>query len=219
MTTSEATTRDPITRFGLIRHAVTAWNLEKRIQGQRDIPLAPEGAAAAGRWATRLTPSDWDRIMTSDLDRAVSTAREMNRALRLPMIEDRRLREQDWGDWVGMTMAGIHRRYPDALRRHDTDPWGFSPPGGESALMVWHRAIDALVGAAGRWPAERILVITHQGVIRSLVYRILLNGDDPAPVERVKPRHLHLLSCRGGRLAVETVNATGLDHTPMDRGA
>ena len=40
----------PVTRFGLIRHAPTLWNAEKRIQGQGDSPLTPAGEQYAQQW-------------------------------------------------------------------------------------------------------------------------------------------------------------------------
>jgi probable phosphoglycerate mutase len=42
--------QDKLTRFGLVRHAQTVWNREKKIQGQNDTPLTSDGKSQALRW-------------------------------------------------------------------------------------------------------------------------------------------------------------------------
>ena len=44
-----------ITRFGLVRHAETIWNREKRIQGQSDSALTDKGQKDADNWGRRLS--------------------------------------------------------------------------------------------------------------------------------------------------------------------
>jgi probable phosphoglycerate mutase len=67
-------TKNKITRFGLIRHAETVWNREKKIQGQTDSALTRRGISQAEKWGRVLNEISWDRIMTSDIGRAVETA-------------------------------------------------------------------------------------------------------------------------------------------------
>ncbi|UCF56283.1 MAG: histidine phosphatase family protein, partial [Deltaproteobacteria bacterium] len=73
------------TWFALLRHARTAWNEEKRIQGQNDIPLTPEGRFQAREWGRYLKQYRWDRIITSDARRALETAGLVNISLRVPL--------------------------------------------------------------------------------------------------------------------------------------
>ena len=70
--------QDPykITRFGLIRHAQTVWNREKKIQGHSDSPLTADGENQAGRWGMILQQYSWDRILASDTGRALETAKK-----------------------------------------------------------------------------------------------------------------------------------------------
>ena len=72
------TGQDKITRFGLIRHAQTLWNLEKKIQGHSDSPLTAAGERQAARWGQLLKPCAWDRIIASDAGRAHQTAKLIN---------------------------------------------------------------------------------------------------------------------------------------------
>ena len=72
--------QDPnkITRFDLMRHAQTEWNREKKIQGLCDSPLTAVGERQASAWGRLLAQYSWDRILTSDSDRALTTAERIN---------------------------------------------------------------------------------------------------------------------------------------------
>ena len=105
-----------ITRFALLRHGKTEWNQKKRIQGQEDSPLTAEGRTEAGQWGLKLKDVLWNRVLTSDLGRAMETATLINQVLKVPLFQDSRLREQDWGKWTGKTRASARRR-PAGRRR------------------------------------------------------------------------------------------------------
>ena len=204
------TAEHPKTLFGLIRHARTEWNLQKRIQGQQDTPIALEGKKQARKWRQLLKAFNWDRILTSDTGRATQTADLINETLCIPIQPEPRLREQDWGAWTGKTVAQL-RQETSLLAEQEAKGWNFCPPGGEVLESVWRRSSRALLDAAQKWPGSRILVITHEGVIKSLIYRfnspeILLNK----PL-RIRSGHLHLLAHDRQELLLEKINALKLD--------
>ncbi|MEW6218314.1 MAG: histidine phosphatase family protein [Thermodesulfobacteriota bacterium] len=195
------------TLFGLMRHATTVWNQERRIQGQADSPLASGAQAEISRWAAALAGHGWQGVLTSDLGRARATALGLADQLGLPVLVDGRLREQDWGTWTGCRLADLDRQ---AVAAQEAAGWGFRPPGGEDRGQVWERSRQALLAAAAARPGGRILVVAHEGVVKCLVYR--LTGHDfvagrPSPLA---PRHLHLLTATAGQLAVTRVNAQPL---------
>ena len=97
--------RDPVTRFGLLRHAETHWNREKRIQGHSNSALTSEGKLQAEEWGRLISTFQWDRIITSDLGRALETATRVNHSLNLTIDREARLREQNWGRWEGKKIA------------------------------------------------------------------------------------------------------------------
>lgn len=161
----------------MIRHALTAWNKDRRIQGQRDEPLVPEGMAMAEQWAQTLADEPLAGVICSDLTRARDTARLVTAGRGLEITCDPRLREQDWGQWMGQTIEAVtdSGEYAKQAARG----WDFRPPGGESRTEVRDRALAALSEAALRHPDATQLCVTHQGVLRCVSYH--LAGHDMLP--------------------------------------
>ena len=198
------------TRFGLIRHAETEWNRENRIQGHLDSSLTGGGKKEADGWGRLLKGIAWDRIFGSDLGRAVDTAAIINHHLKVPFEADPRLREQDWGEWAAKPAAEIENQELDLLDKAKRFGWQFCPPGGEDRTSVWRRSHKALIDAARKWPGETILVVTHEGVIKSLIYRLAkykFSPDEPALIES---RHLHWLIINHRDLQIHQLNALQL---------
>ena len=162
------------TLFGLLRHGQTIWNTQRRVQGRLDSPLTPEGIEAVREWARFLASPrwQWSRIISSPAPRARTTAQLINEALHLEIHEEPDLREQDWGRWEGLGWDEIRRDYGDELQAQIDRGWSYRPPEGESRSEVGTRARAVLSNYGKKLGGEQILVITHQGVIKSLVYRI-----------------------------------------------
>ena len=199
-----------ITRFGLIRHAQTQWNLEKRIQGRSDSPLTADGERQATRWGQLLKPFEWDRIIASDIGRALKTANLINDCLNVSMITDSRLREQDWGQWVGRTTAQLKTEMPLEFDGQARAGWAFCPPGGEDRRNVQKRSQKALLEAAAQWPGSNILVVTHEGVIKSIIYHLCgrkFLATEPAIIKR---HRLQRLVHGSDGLRVEELNVMAL---------
>ncbi len=200
-----------VTRFGLIRHAETVWNRERRVQGQMDSPLTPRGEQQAERWGRALQSFSWNLILASDTGRAVATAAIINAHLNLPIETDPRLRELDWGRWTTRTIARIRAEDLNAVAAQEAAGWEFRPPGGESRRQQLERSRQALVDAAGRWPGDCILVVTHEGVIKSLAHHLSGRAYIAAEAVCLRPYHLHWLTAAGGHVALAGLNVRALD--------
>lgn len=195
------------TTFGLIRHAMTLWNEKKRIQGQDNSPLSPLGIQMAESWAADLATLPWDLILASDLGRAMETVARINRELNLPVHKESRLREQDWGDWTGLTLDSLRGNHKEDLQAQEQAGWKFQPPGGESRQQTLARSSAALVEAARRWPSKRILVVCHEGVMKCLLYH--LSGRRFLPQESrliKKGYYLHTLTVDGQVIELSTLH-------------
>ncbi|MHB8506801.1 MAG: histidine phosphatase family protein, partial [Acidimicrobiales bacterium] len=90
-------------RLLAVRHAQTAWNAAGRYQGHADVDLDDEGRAQADVLANAFRGFAADRLVTSDLRRAVQTAGPLALTLRREPLTDPRLREVEVGAWEGLT--------------------------------------------------------------------------------------------------------------------
>ena len=198
------------TRFGLIRHAETVWNRERRIQGHQDSPLTPEGEIMADAWGRMLGAFHWDRIVSSDTGRAVATAVRINAFLNLPIDSHPGLRELDWGRWTTRTVAQLREEEGELVVAQERAGWDFQPPGGESRRRQLERSRQVLLEAACQWPGHSILVVTHEGVIKSLAHFLAGTVPQAAAGVGVRPYRLHWISVADGRLSLDGLNALAL---------
>jgi probable phosphoglycerate mutase len=200
------------TRFGLIRHAQTIWNSEKRIQGQLDSPLTDKGKYQAASWGRILSQYQWDRCICSDLGRASTTAVIINEMIKVPLDYARELREQDWGQWSGLTLAQLSQDKFKDLNDQTRRGWEFCPTGGEDRNSVLKRVCQALKSAAAKWPGQTILAVTHEGVIKCLMYHLLKRLFLPNEPRILRPTHLHIVIVKQDELTIEKINALDLSN-------
>ncbi|NDV19951.1 histidine phosphatase family protein [Pseudodesulfovibrio sp. JC047] len=189
-----------MTTYFCMRHGLTDWNKASRIQGIQDTSLNDEGREMARKWAKTLAQGNFECIVTSSLDRAKETAAIINETLKVPMFEDSRLGEQDWGDWTGLDNTDL-QKIKKQVKKQEYKGFEFRPPHGESRNDVLMRACDALIDFSEDHPDVAVLVVTHSCVLKSLVYA--LSGLEFMPNEPlpIKPYHLHRIECLDNELA------------------
>ncbi len=163
--------KPPRTPLVLIRHGATQWNLDRRMQGRADPPLAPAGRAAVSAWRLPLDMTDvgvdgtvgnwiW---LTSPLLRARETAALLHPA---PVTVEPALIEMDWGAWEGRRLAELRAECGATMAAAEARGLDFQPPAGESPRQVQARLRPLLerLAATGR----PVVAVTHKGVIRAL---------------------------------------------------
>jgi alpha-ribazole phosphatase len=153
----------PVTIVHFIRHGETEWNVTGRIQGQSDVPLSPRGHQQACELADRLSGSAIGEIWSSDLQRALDTARPIAARLGLEVHVTPALRERDFGDNEGKHDEEVFPLRPLAFWR-DPDT---THPNGESRRDVWNRVAAFLDELLADPRAEEIALVTHGGPIRN----------------------------------------------------
>jgi len=161
-----------MTRLILIRHGETDWNVEGRWQGQIDVPLNENGKSHANRLVVDLAEAGIDAIYSSDLSRALETARPFAEALELPVRTDKRLREINQGEWQGLLVTDIQARYAELFRDRIANPHTVAPPGGETVAQVEERVYQSLEDILQRHPDETVAIVAHGFVIAVLRLRL-----------------------------------------------
>ena len=159
------------TRFYFVRHGESEGNRSGRIQGREDSPLTHTGvehARAAGEW---LADKSIERIYTSPLLRAATTAQEIASGCGLKeptILKD--LIELDTGVLSGRVVEDLRREEPELYRAFRVHSWE-GVPGAESAASmltrarnVWQQLLeDAHSGC------RQLLCVTHGGTLQWLL--------------------------------------------------
>ena len=149
----------------LARHGETAYNAERRFQGQGNIGLSERGREQAQALAEEAANHGFVALWSSPLPRARETAEVVAARLGLPIIDEPRLMETDAGDWQDRTFAEVEAEEPELFAGFIAGDPGFAFPGGESFAAQQERVTTALadIRAAGPLPA---LVVCHRNSIR-----------------------------------------------------
>ncbi len=164
----------------VFRHGETDWNREGRLQGHTDTPLNATGLTQAEALALRLRTHRLDAILSSDLARAMTTARIVADALGVPLATDLGLRETNVGAAEGMIWADAKARFGEELTERWYSENDVAFPGGETGLATLTRGLAALRRFAVVHPYRRIGVSTHGAMVRQLVKHALPPGSPPA---------------------------------------
>lgn len=153
-------------RLYIVRHGETDYNRARIMQGYQEIPLNDRGIAQATQLALRLRVLGIDRIVCSDLRRAVMTGCIIASHTGAPIEYESGLRERNPGDLVEQPYDDEPRFFTDKV---------YVPPGGESIAAFFARvkaAFETIVENA-QAPDERVAVVTHGLVCHAFVLQFL----------------------------------------------
>ncbi len=174
-------------RLYYIRHGETDWNVEGRLQGQRDIPINARGREQARRCGgilhdllarDAIDPAQLD-FVSSPLARARETMELLRAAAGLDPAayrQDARLSEISFGRWEGFTTAELQQRWPEAAEERERDKWGFTPPEAESYATMSVRLRDWHDGLS-----RDSVAVAHGGTLRGLIVQLGIASAQEAP--------------------------------------
>lgn len=135
-------------------HAVTPDNERGVISGWNDTRLSETGRRMAAELGERRRGTGIAAVYTSDFHRAVETAQIAFAGTPTPLFTDVRLRECNYGDLNGCTVAELDAARPS----HVDSPF---PGGGQSFRDVVDATAQLLDELAGRWDGRRVLLVAH----------------------------------------------------------
>ena len=160
-------------RIILIRHGKTSWNGNWRIQGHSNIELSPEGIAEAELLATNFPLQKVEAIYSSDLQRAKSTAEILAKRFNLPVHTTPELRETNFGDWEGKTLAEMEKIDPVNCENFFRNPEALKINNAESFSHVQERAMNAIKKIIAAHQTGNIIVVAHGAINRTILCSIL----------------------------------------------
>lgn len=152
-------------RLDLLRHGETERG--GGLRGSLDDALTPLG------WQQMrdavANPAAWQRIASSPLQRCARFAEQLSSQLSLPMSLEPDLQELHFGDWEGVSTAQLMETDAEGLGRFWENPYTFTPPNGEPVSAFSERVCGAVLRLQQKHDGERILLISHGGVMRLLL--------------------------------------------------
>ncbi len=157
----------------LVRHGDTKLNSTERYWGRSDVELSDAGIKQAEELRARLAGEDIDAAYSSDLKRALVTAKTIVSGRRLEVTICDELREVDFGQLEGLKFDEVNHLYPEVAKMWAERSPELKYPGGES-LREFTRRVGRFLGRLEEHDAgETILIVAHSGVLRTLICQLL----------------------------------------------
>jgi broad specificity phosphatase PhoE len=196
----------------LIRHGQSRGNAERRFGGHTATPLSARGHRQAETTARTLKSESVTAIYSSDLARAIETARPLSKVTRLPINGTSAFRERSVGVMEGLTFEDAAQQHPEqyaALLRRDFE---HVLTGGESYRQLLDRARQKLDEIIDENRGGKIALFSHTGTICILALHLMGALDSP----ELKPVWISSSNCgitrfelrEDGFVRVLTVNDT-----------
>jgi probable phosphoglycerate mutase len=196
-------------RLIFVRHAEPDETVRDRIYGRLDPGLSKRGRAHAAAIASQLGAEPIGALYTSPQLRARETAAPLADRLGLQVSVESGLREIDFGELEGLSLAEAVARYPVQAN------WMIAPgaatfPGGESVAAAWGRATEAARAIAARHGGASVAVFSHAVVIRAILAEAL--GMPPDAMFRLDQSYggISVVEWFDGNPFVRVVNAVRL---------
>lgn len=164
-----------VSHLHLLRHGHVDTGGQRLAYGHLDLPLSARGRASSDALRTFVLDAlpPIDRVFSSDLSRCAPLADQLGALTGAPVEHSAMLREQHMGDWEGRSWAELTAEDEDRVQAWWADYVGSRAPGGESLADLADRVDRWWAQAAPRVAGQRVVVVTHIGVIRVLLCRAL----------------------------------------------
>uniref|UniRef100_J3KY34 2-carboxy-D-arabinitol-1-phosphatase n=1 Tax=Oryza brachyantha TaxID=4533 RepID=J3KY34_ORYBR len=186
-------------KITLVRHGLSTWNAESRVQGSSNLSVLTEtGAKQAEKCRDALANMKFDVCFSSPISRAKSTAEIIWKGKEEPLVFLDSLKEAHLFFLEGMTNADAKKEYPELYTRWREDPSNFKVNGIYPVRKLWGTAREA-------WkeilltPGENMLVVTHKSILRALLCTAL----------GLPPERFRSIDVNNGGMCVFTVNKRG----------
>ena len=157
----------------LVRHGKTRNESEKRFYvGQTDVPLDAIGVRQAELMRDRMARAGVKAVYCSDLERTRDTAIILAKHFECEVFVHPDLREINLGEWEGLAVAEVIRRYPDQFAERGRDIAYYRTPGGESFVECSQRVLKTFQKIVAEME-DPVVIVGHAGVNRLILCHLL----------------------------------------------
>ncbi|MCP9849328.1 histidine phosphatase family protein [Cyanobium sp. Morenito 9A2] len=215
-------------RIVLVRHGLSSFNLEHRIQGRDDLSQLSElGVIQAKAAGTALKDLPLTAVYASPLSRAADTARHLlaARGSAQAIVFDDDLLEVDLSPWSGLRSSEVRERFPEKARQWLHAPAELELEGADGRLYrpipelleQAQRFIDRLLERHGADSSTMgtVLLVAHNAILRCLILQLLGRSANDLRRLRIDNGSISVLNLeRGseGTLQVQIESLNGIAH-------
>lgn len=153
------------TQIIAIRHGETDWNVQTRIQGSSDIPLNATGRWQAEQVGRALADVAIDEVHSSDLSRALDTAKAIAQHHQLTPQTHAAFQERHFGHFETLTWQEIETQWPDDHRHWKLRTPDWAPRMGESLIDFHDRVMPHSHALAEQQLGKTVVWVAHGGVL------------------------------------------------------
>ena len=168
----------------LVRHGLSSFNSKGLIQGRTDDSiLTDEGYEQALKAGKALSKINFDKIYSSPLVRAAETAKTIKKNLNVGhnIVFDENLLEVDLGQWSGLKIDDIKKKFPEIYPTWKNDPENLILKRSDNKT---YKPIQELFDQATNFIEDilqiylkkddvNILVVGHNAILRCLILSLL----------------------------------------------
>jgi len=196
-----------ITKIYFVRHAKSEANHAKKYTGWLDTDLSNDGIAQAEKGQRYFADISVDNIYSSPLKRAYKTAKIVfGDTAVIKKMDD--FKELNVGLFEMKTYEEVLSEYPEILRKWIDDPTTATPPEGENLYDFYKRVTTGFVKVVNENIGKTAVIVTHGGVIRSLIlYALNMKLND---IWRIKVNNMSvsIIELMGGNKTLALLNDT-----------
>lgn len=193
-----------MTKLYLIRHAEAEGNVFRRMHGQYNSSITPNGMRQIEALQKRFENVPVDAVYASDLIRACTTAGAIYRPKGLPLQKDSRFREVRVGVWEDVPFGLLDREDPERNRAFSKAPQTWSVEGSETYEEYTGRFLEALDEVARRHDGQSVAVFSHGMVMRAALARLFF-GDDAGSLPHSENTAVTTITWENGRYHLESL--------------
>ncbi len=195
-------------RLYLVRHGETEYNRKGVYYGRTDCLLSDYGVWQAEKLKNILFPVQFDRVISSPLQRSMQTAKRIigEKQLQIQQIEG--FAEFDFGAWEGKHYQEIEADDPENWQSWIND-WKYAQvPDGDSFMIFYNRVKSSLAQIFAGGLDETILIVAHQGTLRVIAAELMGMKEEGYWNFCFEQGTYSLLELVDGHCTIKKINAT-----------
>ena len=167
---------------------------------------------------TATEEGNWDLIISSPQTRCLEFAKKLSEQSQTTLVIDDHFKEMNFGDWVGIKNDVLWQQHSEQYQQLWQNPDDFIAPNGESMKAFYSRVQTGFKDMLAQYKGQSILLVTHAGVIRTILAHSLDIGTLSVLKFDITYAHISRLHCyTDGHFSLAFLNNKRLTKMPENK--